>query len=370
MTTDKYTALHALHEQQGARMVSFAGYSMPVQFTDGIISEHKHTREGVGLFDVSHMGQFRFRGDDVAVALESCIPVDIVGLKPGRQRYGFLTNDAGGIIDDLMIANTGDSILVVANAARKDIDYDWFTSRIGDRVKIERLEHSSLIALQGPEAHEVLSRYSSAASRMRFMDSLPMLIADIDCHVSRSGYTGEDGYEISVPSQHCESLARALLESDSVKPIGLGARDSLRLEAGLCLYGQDIDEDTSPIEAGLGWAISRARRTDGDRCGGFPGADRILSELANGPKRTRVGIQVDGRAPLRNGVKLLNENGAATGEITSGSFGASANAPVSMGYVATELAVPGTALLAEVRDKQKHCVVCELPFVPHRYVRK
>jgi len=365
----KHTALHTLHEANGARMVSFAGYRMPVQYADGIIAEHQHTREHAGLFDVSHMGQIRLHGDAAAAALESCVPVDVAGLKPGRQRYGFLTSEDGGIIDDLMITNAGTSILMIVNAARKDLDFDWLSDRIGDRVKIERLEDLSLIALQGPKAQIALSPLAPAASEMRFMDSQPMTIANIACHVSRSGYTGEDGYEISVPTEHCESLARTLLDSEWVKPIGLGARDSLRLEAGLCLYGQDIDTDTSPIEADLGWAISRVRRADGDRAGGFPGVERIFSELASGSSRKRTGIKIEGRAPLRSGVKLVHENGRAAGHITSGSFGATANAPIAMGYVETALAAPGTSLLAQVRDKSKPCVTCELPFVPHRYRR-
>lgn len=371
-TNDRSTALHALHLECGARMVSFAGYQMPVQFTDGIIAEHLHTRDKAGLFDVSHMGQIRVTGANAATALESCIPIDIVGLAPGQQRYGFLTNDDGGIIDDLIVANTGGeqpSFQIVVNASRKDVDMQWLSRSLGDQIAIESMDKLSLLALQGPAAASVLAELAPAVVDMKFMQSRSLSLQGIDCILSRSGYTGEDGFEISMPTEQCETIARRLLEHDAVKPIGLGARDSLRLEAGLCLYGQDIDTDISPIEAGLGWAISRKRRTGGERAGGFPGAERILNEISNGSERRRVGIKPDGPAPLRTDTVLVDQDNNEIGRVTSGSFGASFDGPVSMALVASEFAETGTQISAQVRNKTKHCVVCELPFVAHRYKR-
>lgn len=363
------TELHSLHLEHSARMVAFAGYDMPVQYQTGIIAEHLHTRSAAGLFDVSHMGQLRVHGDDAAAALESCVPANIVGLQPGRQRYGFLTNHDGGILDDLMIANDGDSYRLVVNAACKDNDLAWLNNQIGDRVCIEPLQNLSLLALQGPSAQSVLSGLATEAETMNFMDARKMTILDTDCFVSRSGYTGEDGYELSLPSKDCERVARALLNHEDVLPVGLGARDSLRLEAGLCLYGQDIDAEVTPIEAGLGWAISASRRRDGARAGGFPGADIVLEQMSAGTDQQRVGIRPEGPAPLRSGVTLQDEHKVRLGKITSGSFGASFDGPIAMAYVDKQHAVPGTQVWAEVRNKLKQCVVCELPFVPHRYKR-
>lgn len=374
-TKDLTTALHALHLEMGARMVSFAGYQMPVQYGDGIISEHLHTREQAGLFDVSHMGQVCVSGKEAARALESCIPIDIVDLNVGRQRYGFLTNDDGGIVDDLIVANAGDDpdghpcYNIVVNASRKHDDLAWLDQRIGDQVSIRPRDDLSLLALQGPAAAAVLSAFAPGSSDMKFMDSRVFALDGVPATLARGGYTGEDGFEISLPTTHCEQFARDLLEHDAVKPIGLGARDSLRLEAGLCLYGQDIDASISPIEADLGWAISRKRRNGGERAGGFPGADRILGEIDSGCARRRVGIRPDGPAPVRNAVTLKDADSNEVGAITSGGFGASIDGPVAMALVRKQWANVGTEIWADVRNTLKRCLVTPLPFVPHRYKR-
>lgn len=363
------TPLYGLHIELGARMVPFAGYDMPVQYPGGIIAEHKHTRRRAGLFDVSHMGQARLAGADAARALESLVPSDVLGLPIGRQRYSYFTNDAGGILDDLMIANLGAELHLVVNAGCKVEDYALLHSRIGERCGIRVLEDFALLALQGPEAAGVLARFAPELAELKFMSLAQATIDGTRCLVSRSGYTGEDGYEVSVVAAEAEHLARLLLAQEGVAPIGLGARDSLRLEAGLCLYGHDLDAKTTPVEAGIEWAIQKVRRAGGARAGGFPGADPILRQLAEGCGRRRVGFRPEGRAPVREGSMLTDAAGNAAGRVTSGGFGASVDVPIGMAYVAAGSAAPGTVLSTLVRGKPRSCVVSELPFVPQRYYR-
>ncbi len=371
----KKTALHQLHIELGARMVPFAGYDMPVQYPAGVLKEHLQTRSAAGLFDVSHMGQVVIRArsgtyEDAALALETLVPVDILGLKPGRQRYGFFTDDAGGILDDLMIANRGDHLFVIVNAGCKDADLAHLQKHIGDRCEITMLERA-LVALQGPRAEAALSELWPGLAEMKFMDVRDVSLHDVPCLVSRSGYSGEDGFEISIPADKAETVAKWLLDHPDVQPIGLGARDSLRLEAGLCLYGNDIDTTTSPVEAGLEWAIQKVRRNGGARAGGFPGSARILAELDNGAARRRVGLKPEGKAPVRGHAKLYADAEGKTeiGEVTSGGFGPSADGPVAMGYVPSTNATPGTQIFAEVRGKFLPLVVTALPFVTPTYKR-
>ena len=370
------TPLFDLHVALGARMVPFAGYDMPVQYPAGVLKEHLHTRAKCGLFDVSHMGQVALRAksgayEDAVRALESLVPVDILGLKEGRQRYGFFTDENGGILDDLMFANRGDHLFVVVNAGCKEADIAHMQKHLSDRVEVTYRDDRALLALQGPLSETVLSSLGSDVASMKFMDVRDIELSGIPCIVSRSGYSGEDGFEISVPADQAEALARKLLEHEDCEPIGLGARDSLRLEAGLCLYGNDIDTTTSPIEAGLEWAIQKARRTGGARAGGFPGADRILSELENGTSRRRVGLKPEGKAPVRGHAKLYGDADGKTelGEVTSGGFGPSAEGPVAMGYVPASHAEPGTQLFAEVRGKYLPVTVAAMPFVSPTYKR-
>lgn len=372
----KTTPLHSLHVSLGARMVPFAGYDMPVQYPAGVLKEHLQTRTSAGLFDVSHMGQVIVKaksGDnaDAARALETLVPVDILGLKEGRQRYGFFTDDNGHILDDLMITNRGDHLFVVVNAACKDSDVAHMKAHLSDACDITLLDDRALIALQGPRAEEVLAELWAGVSEMKFMDVQEVPLHDVPCIVSRSGYSGEDGFEISVPAEKAEEIARALLEHPDCEAIGLGARDSLRLEAGLCLYGNDIDTKTSPIEAALEWAIQKARRAGGDREGGFPGAERILRELKDGTSRRRVGLKSEGKAPVRGHSKLFADAEGKTeiGEVTSGGFGPSVEGPVAMGYVPVSYAAPGTAIFAEVRGKYLPVAVAALPFIKPTYKR-
>jgi aminomethyltransferase len=368
------TPLYGLHVALGAKMVPFAGYEMPVQYPLGILKEHLHTREKAGLFDVSHMGQAFLIGPDhdtTAAALEALVPADIANLKPGQQRYSQLLNDDGGIVDDLMVtrsqsADDDGSLMLVVNASRKEIDYAHIAARLPDDVRLEPMPERALLALQGPSAKDVMAKLSDVAAGLPFMGASSGRIGEFDCHISRSGYTGEDGFEISVAAAKAEKLARLLLAQQGVQPIGLGARDSLRLEAGLCLYGHDIDETTTPIEAGLAWSIQKRRREQG----GFPGAARIQDELANGPKRRRVGIKPDGRAPAREGTDILALLGDKLGVVTSGGFGPSVNGPVAMGYVKASYAEPGKPVNLMVRGKALSASVAPLPFVPHRYARK
>ena len=356
-------------------MVPFAGYDMPVQYPAGVLKEHLHTRAAAGLFDVSHMGQIIIRAhsgkyEDAALALESLVPVDILGLKPGRQRYGFFTNDSGGILDDLMIANRGDHLFVIVNAACKEADLAHLERRIGDICEITLMDRA-LLALQGPRAETAISELWAGLCQMKFMDFRDVGLHDVPCLVSRSGYSGEDGYEISIAADKADKVARWLFEHPDVQPIGLGARDSLRLEAGLCLYGNDIDEGTSPVEAGLEWAIQKVRRNGGDRAGGFPGAARILAELDTGATRRRVGLRPEGKAPVRGHAKLFADDEGRTeiGEVTSGGFGPSIDGPVAMGYVPVALAAPGTRIFAELRGRYLPLTVIALPFVTPTYKR-
>ncbi len=367
------TPLYDLHLELGAKMVPFAGYEMPVQYRLGVMKEHIHTRQKAGLFDVSHMGQVIIKGADydaTALALEALIPVNILGLKEGRQRYGLLTNDAGGILDDLMLANRGDHIFAVVNAACKADDIAYIKSALGDDVVTE-LDERALIALQGPAAESVLAGLAPEVRDMRFMDVATLQLNGVTCEVARAGYTGEDGFEISVPASGATALARQLLDYPDVEPIGLGARDSLRLEAGLCLYGNDISTETTPVEADLTWAIQKVRRKGGAREGGFPGAQRILTELVDGVARRRVGLQPEGRAPMREGVALFASEDAPTpiGRVTSGSFGPTVGGPVAMGYVESHLAEPGTQVFGELRGKRLPVMVTPLPFTPANFKR-
>lgn len=374
MSELKSLTLDALHRELGGKMVPFAGYEMPVQYPAGVMKEHLHTRSQAGLFDVSHMGQVILRGssyEEAALALEALIPVNVAGLKENRQRYGFFTNDQGGILDDLMFANRGDHIFVVVNAACKDQDIALMQNGLPDSVAVEVIEDRALLALQGPAAEAALAALNPAVADMKFMDVGIYDLNGAECWISRSGYTGEDGYEISVPNDAAEGLARALLADERVLPIGLGARDSLRLEGGMCLYGHDIDETTSPVEAALTWGIQKIRRTGGDREGGFPGAERILAELENGAPRARVGLKPQTRAPMREGVELYatDNGGAPIGKVTSGGFGPSVEGPVAMGYVATENADTGTVLYGDVRGKRMAVEVVALPFVAAQFKR-
>lgn len=370
------TPLDALHRALGARMVPFAGYAMPLQYTAGLMAEHLHTRNKAGLFDVSHMGQLRITAraggcTEAALALESLIPVDLAGLAANRQRYGFLTNERGGIRDDLMVANMGDWLFVVVNASCKEQDTALLQDRLGDRLVIETLADRALLALQGPEAVHVLSELCPEAATMRFMDAIEADIDGIPCTVTRSGYTGEDGFEIGIPADHAEQIARALLADERVLPVGLGARDSLRLEAGLCLYGSDLDETTTPLEAALGWAIQKTRREGGVRAGGYPGADIVMAQAREGVGRLRVGLAAEGRAPIRAGTELFAdaEGREKVGHVTSGAFGPSVSAPVAMGYVATSHAAVGTTLFGALRGRLVPVEIRALPFVPPGFKR-
>ncbi|MCL6416483.1 glycine cleavage system aminomethyltransferase GcvT [Aestuariirhabdus sp. Z084] len=364
------TPLYDLHVELGAKMVPFAGYDMPVQYPLGVKKEHLHTREKAGLFDVSHMGQVKLVGANAAAALETLVPVDIIDLPAGKQRYALFTNEQGGLLDDLMVTNYGDHLYVVVNAACKEQDIAHMQAHLGEDVQLERLDDRALVALQGPAAVTALSRIAPEVANMVFMDSRLMTIDGVECFVSRSGYTGEDGYEISIPSSDAERLCRLFLEQPEVEAIGLGARDSLRLEAGLCLYGHDIDTTTTPIEGSLIWAISKPRRADGERAGGFPGAEIIFEQIANKSyKRKRVGLLAEGRAPIREGAELVNADGDKIGVVTSGSFGPSINAPVAMGYVETPYSVIDTQVFALVRGKQLPLTVSRTPFVEQRYYR-
>ena len=359
----KKTPLDSLHRELGGKMVPFAGYDMPVQYSAGILAEHTHTREKAGLFDVSHMGQAAIRGDDPVSALETLVPGDLQALSTGQTRYTMFTNEAGGILDDLMVTRRGDHLFLIVNAACKDQDFAHMQAGLPAGNKLEIMEDRALLALQGPEAASVLGRLAPAARLMDFMTSEPLSISDIPCIISRSGYTGEDGFEISLPANEADRLARLLLDEPEVMPVGLGARDSLRLEAGLCLYGSDIDETTTPIEAGLIWTISKRRRTEG----GFPGASTIQNQIENGVTRKRVGIKPEGKAPARAHTEITDTDGTVIGEITSGGFGPSVGGPVAMGYVQTDFAKVGTPVNLMVRGKAQPAEVFKLPFSEHRY---
>lgn len=363
------TPLYDLHLELGARMVPFAGYEMPVQYPTGILKEHNHTRTQAGLFDVSHMGQVRLSGAQAAQALESLVPVDVIGLGVNCQRYALFTNEQGGILDDLMVSNGGDHLMLVVNAACKQQDLAHLQAHLAGRCEVEELADRALLALQGPAAGAVMARIAPQTSRMVFMATAKVRLADAECVISRSGYTGEDGFEISIPAAQAEQLARLLLAQPEVAAIGLGARDSLRLEAGLCLYGHDMDPGTTPVEASLSWALSKVRRADGARPRGYPGAEVILRQLAEGVERKRVGLRVRERLPVREGAELVDAQGTIVGKVTSGGFGPTVGGPVAMGYVHSGQATIGTALHAIVRGKPVLVEVARMPFVPQRYFR-
>jgi aminomethyltransferase len=372
----RHTPLHAMHVRLGARMVPFAGYDMPVHYRDGIIKEHLHTRAAAGLFDVSHMGQIALhphsgRGEDAARALEALVPGDILGLAPGRQRYTLFTNAAGGVCDDLMVSNQGDHLVLVLNAACKEADEAHLRSHLSDACHIEPLADRALVALQGPHAEAALARLAPEVRFMRFMDARTVALLGETCLVSRCGYTGEDGFEISISAATVEALCDVFMRDRTVAPVGLGARDTLRLEAGLCLYGSDLGPATTPIEAALEWTIAHARRANGPRAGGFPGSDMILRQLADGAERRRVGLRPQGRAPIRAGAPLFRQEGDASpiGAVTSGSFSISLEAPIAMGYLPVNATTPGMRIFAEVRGKRLPALVAELPFVSPHYKR-
>ncbi len=365
------TPLHALHLELGARMVPYAGYAMPVQYPAGLVAEHRHTRAGAGLFDVSHMGQLRLVGPAAAAAFETLMPVDVIDLAPGRQRYGLLLTDDGTIIDDLMFAKRGGELFVVVNGACKIGDIQHIHERIASRCEVLPLPDRGLLALQGPKAVDALQRVLPGVEKLVFMTGAGLQWQGADLFVTRSGYTGEDGFEISVPATQAEALARALLGQPEVKPIGLGARNSLRLEAGLCLYGNDIDTTTTPVEAALNWAIQRVRRTGGARAGGFPGSDKVLAQLdgAEPIARRRVGLVALERIPVREPTELQDTQGLRIGEVTSGLLAPSLEKPIAMGYVPPQLAACGTRVHAVVRGKIVPMEVSPMPFVPNRYYR-
>ena len=365
------TPLHSLHVELGARMVPFAGYLMPVQYPAGLMAEHLHTRTAAGLFDVSHMGQLRLEGTDAAAAFETLTPVDVIDLPVGKQRYGLLLNDEGGIMDDLMFFNTGSSIFIIVNGACKAPDIAHIQQKIGMRCSVISMPEMALLALQGPQAVTALSRLAPGVEKLVFMTGGRFDVAGCDCFLTRSGYTGEDGFEISVHADQAEKLARALLAQPEVKPVGLGARNSLRLEAGLCLYGSDIDVTTTPVEASLNWAIQKVRRTGGARAGGFPGANKVLAQLVDPMQltRKRVGLIALDRVPVRDHTALHALSGEAIGEVTSGLLGPSINEPVAMGYVGLEFAAIGTQVNAMVRGKPVLMEVTSMPFVANNYFR-
>ena len=366
------TPLNALHLELGARMVPFAGYSMPVQYPAGLMAEHLHTRAQAGLFDVSHMGQLRLIGPDAAAAFETLMPVDVIDLPVGKQRYGLLLNEAGGIIDDLMFLRVGpDEIFVIVNGACKVGDIAHIQAQIGQRCQVVPLPDQALLALQGPQAAAVLARLAPGAAQLVFMTGARLAIAGADCLVTRSGYTGEDGFEISVPAAQAEALARTLLAQPEVQPIGLGARNSLRLEAGLCLYGNDLDVTTTPVEAGLNWAMQKVRRSGGARAGGFIGADVVLAQLDNPASltRQRVALIAQERVPVREPAVLENLDGQHIGQVTSGLLSPSLNQPIALASVKPDYIRPGTELFAMVRGKPVPMVVTATPFVPAHYYR-
>ncbi len=370
------TPLHDLHVRLGTRMVPFAGYAMPVQYAAGLIAEHKQCRDSAALFDVSHMGQLRLLGADAAAALETLVPVDVMDLGAGKQRYAFFTNSSGGLLDDLMVtrppadarAAFGDLFLVV-NAGCKAADIRHLTTNIGHRCQVVPMPERALLALQGPKAVDVLARLNGSVAQLVFMSGGVFSLARVPCFVTRSGYTGEDGFEISVPAEHAMTLAQALLAQPEVGPAGLGARDTLRLEAGLCLYGHDIDETTSPVEAGLGWAIQKVRRPGGARAGGYPGAAAIERHLAGGAPSKRVGLVGLERAPVREGTPIVDAHGRKLGTVTSGTLAPTVNQPIAMAYLPLDHAQVHHEVFAEVRGKRLPMRVSPMPFTPHRYQR-
>ncbi len=363
------TPLYQLHLELGARMVAFAGYEMPVQYPAGIRAEHEHTRTGAGLFDISHMGQIRVEGSEVASRLETLVPGDIQGLLPWQQRYSLLTNSAGGVIDDLMITRMPDHYFLVVNASRKQYDYDYLINTLQPGCRVIHLTGRGLLSLQGPSAATVLGNLSPAITEVPFMGATVTSLAGIDCLIHRCGYTGEDGFEISTYSSDIEKLARILLDNPQVKPVGLGARDSLRLEAGLSLYGHELDELTTPVEAGLNWVIAKKYRTDQPEAASFPGAVKILGQLQHGPEKILKGFRPEGKIPIRDGTTIYDGEGKKTGIITSGAYGQTTGGPVAMGYVENRPASQ-TEYTVEIRNQQHRIFSVDLPFVKHRYYRK
>jgi aminomethyltransferase len=358
------TPLYELHVALGGRLVDFAGWELPIQY-DGVLAEHASCRGSAALFDVSHMGILELHGPDRAIALEALVPAAVAELPAGRMRYTMFTADDGGILDDLMVSNQGDHLVLVVNAARREVDMAHLTANLRGEVHLEPRPDLALLALQGPRAVEVLASHDPAATQLTFLQTATIEVAGVRVHASRSGYTGEDGFELAVPADRAADVARALLAHEAVRPAGLGARDTLRLEAGLCLYGHDLDTTTSPVEADLAWTIQKRRRAEG----GFPGADRIRHELAHGPSRRRVGLRPEGRRPVREGATLRSHSGDEVGTVTSGGFGPTVGHPIAMGYVAAGSAEVGTALVADVRGLEVPVTVAPLPFVPHRYHR-
>ncbi|MBD2859676.1 glycine cleavage system aminomethyltransferase GcvT [Spongiibacter sp. KMU-158] len=365
----KSTALNALHRELGAKMVPFAGYDMPVQYPLGVKKEHLHTRTAAGLFDVSHMGQIRVTGEGIAQALEAVFPQDVIGLPVGRQRYGLMLNEQAGIRDDLMFANRGEDFMLVVNAACKDQDFAWLRAKLPDSIKLEMLEDQALLAIQGPQARAVMSRLQPALAEMTFMDTAFASIGGIDCWLSCSGYTGEDGFEISVANADVERLARLLIAETEVEFIGLGARDSLRLEAGLCLYGHDMDETLSPLSANLMWSVQKCRRPGGERAGGFIGDTAFFQQLESGAKQQRVLLDIEGRAPVREHTEIVGEQGEVLGEVCSGGFGPSVEGPIAMAYIESAALADKRALFANVRGKSIPVSVRRGAFFPQRYFR-
>jgi aminomethyltransferase len=363
------TPLHALHLERGAKMTGFAGYELPVSFPDGILAEHRHCRESAVLFDVSHMGQVRLAGDGAAAALESLVPVDVAGLAPHQQRYAFFTSPGGGILDDLMITRRDDDLLLVLNAACKAADTKHLVTSIGHKCTVVPLPDRALLALQGPKAGAALDALAPGVANLVFLTGGRFTVAGVECYVSRSGYTGEDGFEISLPGDAADAVARALLARREVKPAGLGARDTLRLEAGLCLYGHDIDDKTTPVEAGLAWAIQKVRRAGGARAGGYAGASVVDTQLANGTKVKRVGLVGLERVPVREGATLTDGRGHRLGRVTSGTLSPTLGKPIAMAYLSAEHAQPHHEVFADVRGKPQPMRVTPMPFVPHRYFR-
>jgi aminomethyltransferase len=359
------TPLHDLHVELGGRMVDFAGWSLPVQYPAGIMVEHRHCRSAAALFDVSHMGQVLIHGEDAADAFEALVPGNVAGLDQGRLRYTVLTNERGGVLDDLIVGRAAGGLYLVVNAACRDADLAHMRASLEPGHRVEELAGRGLLALQGPQAAAVMARLAPTSADLQFMRSAELRVADWSCRVARSGYTGEDGFEISVAAEEALPLARALLDQAEVEPAGLGARDSLRLEAGLCLYGHELSPEITPIEAGIAWTIGKRRREQG----GFPGAEVILRQLREGPARKLVGIRPDGRTPAREGTEIQDALGQAIGTVTSGGFGPTVGGPIALGYVAREHAAPGTPLTLIVRGKPHLARVADLPFVPHRYKR-
>ncbi len=370
------TPLHALHARLGAKIVDFAGWRLPVTYPAGVVAEHRHCRSAAALFDVSHMGQLRIDGADAAAALESLVPADVVGLEPGQQRYTFFTDVNGGIVDDLMLLRpdsddraTFGELFAVVNASRKDVDVEHVVTHAGHRCRVTELDDRALLALQGPQAAVALHRLNAAATSLRFMRGGVFDLLGVPCGVTRSGYTGEDGFEISVPAEQATALAEALLAQPEVRPAGLAARDTLRLEAGLCLYGQDIDTTTSPVEAALAWAIAKVRRAGGEREGGYPGADVVERQLAGAAPSKRVGLVGLERVPVRAGATLVDAHGHKLGRVTSGTITPTVDQPVAMGYLPLDHALAQHEVYAEVRSARWPMRVAALPFVPHRYLR-